>query len=266
MGSRILFLGTAGDAVVMGKQHRRSGGIIFSYESIQFHINPGPGALVMAKMASLNLRENIAVIISRNDILSCNDVNAVISAMTVDGLDKRGVLLCPSSLLSESGSQDSFLNKKYRDFLEKIITLENTKKIAISQIEIDVIKQKHSFGFKFITPRFNLAFIPELLPSQELFEFLKSSDILILSMAEDGRSQENFKAVLNNAKKILEKSKPQLAILTGFTYTALRSEPLYIAREMQKSSGVQIIAAKDGMTINPVSFAATVRQKKLGSF
>ena len=68
------------------------------------------------------------------------------------------------------------------------------------------------------------------------------------------------------AQEIIKAVRPQLVILTGFGIKMMQSDPLYEAREIQKSTGVQIIAAKDGMSINPISFAATVRQKNLKSF
>ena len=46
----------------------------------------------------------------------------------------------------------------------------------------------------------------------------------------------------------------------------LRADPMYEARHIQKNSGTQIIAAKDGMVINPVSFSSSVRQKTLKSY
>ena len=48
MENKITFLGTGGDAFVIGKQIRASGGIILQAEGLQFHIDPGPGALVKA--------------------------------------------------------------------------------------------------------------------------------------------------------------------------------------------------------------------------
>ena len=55
----------------------------------QFHIDPGPGSLVMAKNCGVNLRANTALLISHNHLNHANDVNAVISAMTYDGFDKK---------------------------------------------------------------------------------------------------------------------------------------------------------------------------------
>ena len=269
MGSRILFLGTGGDAVVIGKQYRSSGGIIFNYEENQFHIDPGPGAVVMAKMASVNLRENMAIFLSGNDLFKANDVNAVISAMTHDGLDKRGVLVCPSAAaFDDDKQQNPFLNKKYKTYLEKVITVDNTNKLGINNIEIAVVElKKHvSYGFKIITPKFNLGYIPDTVYSDELAVSLKDTDLLILNVKEPRASE--VKGCLNSigAEKIIKKASPQLAIITGFGTKMLQADPLYEAREIQKYSGIQVIAAKDGMSINPVSFAATVRQKSLKGF
>jgi len=41
---------------------------------------------------------------------------------------------------------------------------------------------------------------------------------------------------------------------------------LYEIRDIQKNTGVQVIAAKDGMSINPTSFSTTVRQKSLKGY
>ena len=43
----------------------------------------------------------------------------------------------------------------------------------------------------------------------------------------------------------------------------LKADPLYEARGIQKKTGIQIISAKDGMTINPISYSAGLRQKTL---
>ena len=82
MNSQILFLGTGGDSIVVGKQYRTSGGIILNLNDMQFHLDPGPGALIMAKMYGINIRENVGVFVSHNHINHANDVNAVIIAKT----------------------------------------------------------------------------------------------------------------------------------------------------------------------------------------
>ncbi len=270
MKSRILFLGTGGDAFVIGKQYRASGGIIFIADNNQFHLNPGPGSLVMAKMMGLNLRENTAVFISKNDIYHANDVNAVISAMTHDGLDKKGVLVCPSTVAIETRDCQPFLNKDYKKCLEKTIIIDNTRRLAINNVDIEVVQLKEQIkdacGFKFITPRFTLGFIPDTVYFDQLGENFQDTDILIISVMDPYNQKRKEHLNSEDAEKIIGKANPQLAILTGFGIKMLQAETLYEAREIQKNTSIQVIAAKDGMTINPVSFAATVRQKNLKGF
>ena len=77
--ANIIFLGTAGSSAVVGKQLRASGGIILQVEELQFHLDPGPGALAKAKEFGVNLHHNTAILVSHNHINHCNDVNVVIN-------------------------------------------------------------------------------------------------------------------------------------------------------------------------------------------
>ncbi|MDP3733946.1 MAG: hypothetical protein Q8R37_01840, partial [Nanoarchaeota archaeon] len=53
------------------------------------------------------------------------------------------------------------------------------------------------------------------------------------------------------ATKIIAHVKPKLAILTHFGLEMLKADPLNEAREIQRITGVQTIAASDGLTITP---------------
>ncbi len=62
----------------------------------------------------------------------------------------------------------------------------------------------------------------------------------------------------NNAEKIITKLKPKLAIL-------MRAE-VYKARELHKKTGVQVIAAQDGQTVDLYAYSAVAEQKALSKF
>ena len=270
MCARILFLGTAGDAMVAGKQHRASGGVILDFDGTQFHVDPGPASLLMAKAASVNLRENTAVFVTGNDMLRANDVNAVISAMTHEGLDKIGVLVCPSSVAEEKENSQPFLNREHKNFLERMIIIDNTEKIGINDIDIEIIKLKEpvgkTCGYRFITQKFSIAYLPQTPYSSLIVDALKDTDIIIIGLKTPGESKENEPMSTKDAEKLINIVKPQLAVVTSFGVKMLQADPLYEAREIQRNTGIQVIAAKDGMTINPMSFTTTVRQKSLKGF
>ncbi|MBI2208187.1 MBL fold metallo-hydrolase [Candidatus Woesearchaeota archaeon] len=267
ISSNIVFLGTGGDSYVVGKQLRASGGIILQIGEDQFHIDPGPGALNMAAQTGINLRANTALLVSHNHINHCNDINVVIDAMTYGGFDKKGVLVANNTSINGAESYTPFLQKYYRDFLERFIVLEEGKRVGINDVEILALKAKHSepnaLGFKFITPEYTLAYSGDTIYSAEIAAQYDDSNILILNVPYLKREEGKDNLCKEDAIKIISRVKPRLAIITHFGANFLKADPLYEAREIQKETSVQTIAAKDGMIVNPISYSVEQGQKTL---
>ena len=265
--SNIIFLGTGGDSYVVGKQVRASGGIVLQIGDDQFHIDPGPGALVMAKETGVNLRANTALLISHNHINHCNDVNAVIDAMTYGGFDKKGVLVANNTVINGSEHYTPYLQKYYRDFLERFIVLEAGKRVGINDVEIEAIKAKHSepnaIGFKFITPDYTLAYTGDTMYSIENVSQYENANVLILNVPYLKKDEGRNNLCKEDAINIIKKVNPRLAIITHFGINFLKSDPMYEVRDIQKETNCQVIAAKDGMIVNPVSYAVEQGQKTL---
>ena len=58
---------------------------------------------------------------------------------------------------------------------------------------------------------------------------------------------------VNAAIQIISHVKPRMAILTHFGLQMLKADPIVQAREVQKITGIQTIAAYDGLAIGPGS-------------
>lgn len=265
--SSIIFLGTGGDSYVVGKQIRASGGIILQVDGDQYHIDPGPGSLVMAKEAGINLGANTALFVSHNHINHCNDINAVIDAMTYGGFDKIGVLVANNTVINGSENHQPFLQKYYRDCLERFIVLEEGGKVGINDVEIRAIKAKHSepnaIGFKFITSDFTLTYTGDTAYSVETLSEYENSNVLILNVPYLKKEENKNNLCKEDAINIIKKVNPRLAIITHFGTNFLKADPLYEIRDIQKETDCQVIAATDGMVINPVSYAVEQGQKSL---
>lgn len=265
--SNIIFLGTGGDSYVVGKNLRTSGGIILQIGDDQFHIDPGPGSLAMAKETGINLRANTAVLISHNHMNHCNDINAVINAMTYGGFDKKGVLVANNTAVNGSESYTPFLQKYYRDFLERFIVLDEGKRVGINDVEILALKAKHSdpaaLGFKFITPEYTLTYSGDTMYSPDTVAQYDNSNVLILNVPYLKKEEGKDNLCKEDAIKIISRVKPSLAIITHFGVNFLKADPLYEVRDIQKETGIQTIAAKDGIVVNPVSYSVEQGQKTL---
>lgn len=265
----IVFLGTGGDPYVVGKQLRGSGGIILRFGENQFHIDPGPCSLGMAKQVGINLRENTALLVSHNHINHANDINAVISAMTYNGFDKKGVLVANNMVINGDGKRTPYLREFFKNCLEKFIVLEPGNKVAINEVEIKALKCLHtkkSIGFKFFTPLYTLTYSSDTKYGVEVLEDYKNSNILILNVPYLKKDREKECLAKDDAIKIIKEVKPKLAIITHFGIDFLRADPLYEIREIKRQTGCQVIAATDGMVINPVSYAADQGQRNLSGF
>ena len=270
MKAKIIFLGTGGDSIVVGKQLRASGGFIIQIDDTQFHIDPGPGALVRARQEDISLRENTALFVSHAHLNHCNDVNAVISAMTHAGLDKTGVLIGNKTVLEGDMEIKPYVTEFYKNCVEKIITLERNSKIGINNIDIKTLYAKHTdpntLGFKFFTPQFTLSYTSDTEYSNELIEAHQKSDILILNVVNPSGIKQKGLMNTDDAIKLISKVKPSLAIIQHFGIKMLSVNPLTEAREISKKTKVQTIAAKDGLVVNPLSYAARGKQRTLTGF
>jgi len=270
VSSSITFLGTGGDATVIGRHLRSSGGFVVTYGDNQFHIDPGTGALVKAFEHGINPRATTALLVSHAHINHSNDTNAMISAMSYGGFDKKGVLIANRTVIEGTQEILPCITKYHRECLERVVMLDEGQRVGINEIEIIALKARHSepntIGFKILTPEFTIAYSSDTKFFQEMAEEYKNSSIIILNVVSPIRNNSRHNLCSEDAVQIIKSTKPQLAIIQHFGIEMIKSDPLYIIREMQKQTGVHIIAAKDGMCINPLSHSADRGQKTLRAY
>ena len=270
MENRILFLGTAGDEVIASKQIRASGGIIINAQGYQFMIDPGPGSLNQAKKYNINLRENTVVLVSHAHINHCNDINAVLSAMSHNKLDTKGVLIANSTLVNGDEQSKPFLTEFHKGCVERIIVPNPGQRVGIENVEIITLKAKHTdpktVGFKFITPEFSLVYSSDTGYNTELIKEYGDADILILNVVHPFDKKDEFNLSSDDAVNLIKRINPKLAIITHFGKDMMEVNPVYQAREITKITGIDVIAAEDGTSIDPVEYASKTRQKKLEGF
>ena len=258
--AKITFLGTAGSSAVVSKQLRSSGGIIIKLdEELQFHLDPGPGSLIKAKEFGINLHHNTAILVSHNHINHCNDLNVIVDAMTHGGIEHRGIILGSKSVLHNLERSHPFLTKHHQNLVEKIIPMESGHKVGIELVEINALPTEHTdetaIGFKIFCPKFTLSYTGDTSLTEELIEALNGTDILILNVPYPGDKSQGKNLDTESAIKIISQVRPKLAIITHFSLEMLKADPIGEAREVQRITGIQTIAARDGLAISPSSYS-----------
>lgn len=254
--SKIIFLGTAGDSLVMGKQIRASGGIFVSYDDVSILLNPGPGALVRARQFEVSLRELDAVVVSQAGVLHANDVNAVIEAMTNKGLDNKGVFIAPTSA-------SHMISDVHRNYLEKAITINPGDRVALNEMELFPINvsDEKKVGYRLSTPKFCIGFVGDCGFEKRISKEFEKCDIMIFSIP---KITGEFNAdKIGHIVQYAAQCEPSIIILTDFGIKANDTQILEYVRGVQRQTKIHAVAAKDGMTINPEDYSSKVRQKKL---
>ena len=268
--AKIIFLGTSGDSSVTARQMRASGGIIIQVSNLQFHLDPGPGALVRAKEFDVNPRATSCILVSHNHLNHANDLNSVIDAMTLGGFDKKGILITNPITVNGSDKHTPALSNFHRSCLERIIVLHPEQKAAVEDVEIHAVNASHgeseAIGFKLITPNFIVGYTGDTAFTTEIADAYQGCDILILNTTFPGETKTDIHLNRVSTAKFIERVKPKLAIMTHFGFDMLRADPLMEARLIQLSTGIQVVAAQDGLAISPSAYAAKSPQARLSTF
>ena len=236
---------------MMIKQLRASGGIWISAKGKNLLFDPGPGSIVRCASSRPRLDPTTldAVILSHRHLDHSGDINVIVEAMTEGGFKKRGIVFCPEDAVRD----DSVMLKYVRSFPEKIEILKEKSSYQIGDFEFETsMRHLHpveTYGIRFKIKGSSISFLADTNYFKELKDFY-ATDILVISVVfylpRAGVQHLSFSDVEDLIKEI----KPRKAILTHFGMGMLKAKPHILAEKLQRESGVEVIAAYDGMTLN----------------
>ncbi|MEM0010344.1 MAG: MBL fold metallo-hydrolase [Candidatus Bathyarchaeia archaeon] len=273
----LIFLGTGGGRFAMITQKRRTGGIriISEQDKINFHIDPGPGALIYSLEAGLAPQKIKAIFVSHSHVDHANDAEPLIEAMSEGTTRKRGFLIASKSVLRGNEICESSISRYHQTMPEKIIEATVGSSFNVDGVNVSVCKAVHSdpdtVGFRFDIKDFGgFAYIPDSEYFSEVSKFYSGLRLLILSVLRPSGQPWEGHMTTDDAIKILEETRPEMAIITHFGMQMILRGPEREAELVEKRTGVPTRAAFDGMRVllgEEISISKkAVRGKDLTSF
>jgi phosphoribosyl 1,2-cyclic phosphodiesterase len=264
-GNWIKFLGTAGARIVVAKQLRSSGGTWLHFQNTNLLLDPGPGSLVRALSSkpALDPSHLDAVILSHKHLDHSADVNVIIEAMTEGGFNKRGVLFAPQDALDE----DPVVLKYLRGFVERIEILEEGGRYQVGGIAFSTpLRHRHSvqtYGLSFQLPEGNVSFVADTALFPALASAYKSDLLVVNVVLHHPHPNPNVQHLcLAEASQLIREVHPKVAVLTHFGMGMLRAKPWELALALSRETGVNVIAARDGMTVDLAEVLTDVRSQE----
>jgi len=253
-GDCIKFLGTAGARYVVLKQLRSSAGTYLRINGQGIILDPGPGTLVRCAASRPKIEgKNIdAIILSHTHIDHSTDVNITIELMTDGGFTKRGALFAPEQALS---GEDQVVLNYIRPFVDRIEILKPNTDYTLGELHFCTHGKHHhptdTFGFTFSSQEGPVSFVVDSLFFPELCEWYAGSAVLVVNMVRmvPHKSPNVMHLTYDNARAIISSIRPRLAIITHFGMTVIKARPWEVAKKLSDETGVQVIAAGDGKTV-----------------
>ena len=242
---KLTFMGTAGARFMVAKQLAASGGMYLEEGKTRLALDPGPGAVVQYAKRKVDASKLDGILISHRHLDHSGDVNVMIEAMTEGGFRRRGVLFSPSDALD----QDPVVLHYLRDFPEKVVRLEPETSYRLDGLEFSTTPAHphgvETYGFRFGD---RLGWVTDSAYYDGISEQHRAAVMIIHTVLLEPRPLPHLS--VGDAERIIREAKPDLAILTHFGMTVWRAHPWEIAAALTQRTGVEVKAARDGMTVD----------------
>lgn len=252
---RIEFLGTGGGRLVMATQRRRTAGLRFIYgDSLNVHLDPGPGALIFSNWMRLNPQKLDAILISHSHPDHYCDTEVLIEAMSHGTTQKRGFVVAPRSVLRGNEVCGPAISRYHQSLVEEVIELSVGGRAQLKELNITATKAHHSdpdgVGFRVGTPDLgDVAYTSDTELFDGIEEYYRGVRLLILCTMRPRGAPLPLHLSANDAIRLVGAVKPKCAVLTGFGMRMLAAKPHVEAEAIQKETGIPTIAADDGMRL-----------------
>ncbi len=258
--NRLVFLGTGGGGYVMFTQARKTGGIYFELGK-RFILDPGPGSLVYSQKLGLKPEKWDGMLVSHKHPDHCTDADALIDGMA---RDRRPFLVAEEHCLEPKDGMYPCISE-YHKRISDTRAVKPGERVEIDSMEIAVNKADHyspTVGFTFFCDNLRVGYASDGAYYKGQEKGYEGCSILILNvltpkhrrLTKRHMSTEEAIELVNKMKK-----KPELVIITHFSFWMLRANVWAQAKLLEKATGVKAIPAEDFMELD----LETLKTRKL---
>lgn len=262
--TELTFLGTGGGRFTTISQLRQTGGLYIRDQGLNANIDPGPGALVHMHRYGLDPTKTDAVLVSHAHPDHWTDAAILLEGITRGGLDRRGALVAPRSVLRgaplpEGGTIGPVLTKFHQDILANVHEVSPGSAVTLQGMyEMMATKQQHSdpdtVGFRIRLTEGQVSYITDGVYFDGLSEPHKGSRLVVCQMTRGGNDRIPHHMCTDDVERLADEIRPRLLLLTHFGYKSLKeADPGVWAQRITEKTGVPTVAARDGLRVTMTS-------------
>jgi phosphoribosyl 1,2-cyclic phosphodiesterase len=250
--AEVVFLGTGGGRFATITQRRRTGGIRILTDSLNLHLDPGPGALIYSLQAGLNPQKIRAILVSHRHPDHYTNAEILVEAMTQGMLKKRGIIAAPPNVLNGDEEAGPVISRYHQRMIAEAIEVKPGVNFKVEDMSIVATKAKHSdseaVGYRLEIPEVGgIGYTADTEYFEGIEEGYRGVRLLIICVMRPVGSPWTGHMTPIDAAKIVEAIKPELVVATHFGVKMLYAGPNREVKLIEEQTGIPTVAAFDGM-------------------
>lgn len=258
--TELTFLGTGGGRFTTISQLRQTGGMYIRDRGLRLNLDPGPGALVHMHRYGLDPTKTDAVLLSHAHPDHWTDAAVLLEGITRGGLDRRGALVAPRSVLRGTTDTDGrplgpVLSRFHQEMPARTLEVKAGSQFQLENMyDVTATEQRHSdpdtVGYRIRLTHGQFSYIPDGVYFDGLSDWHKDSRLVVCQMTRGGSDRIPHHMCSDDVERLASEIKPRLLLLTHFGYKTLKEgDPGVWAQRITERTGVPTVAARDGLRI-----------------
>ena len=249
MPDKLVFLGTGAGDKGMLRQRVRTSSLYFQLEGLRFILDPGPGTIVNANKEGIDLEKLDGLIVSHPHPDHCSDANPLIDALRKDD----SFLIAGKKCLQESKKYFPCINKFQQSIPEKVFSIGHGDKFKIKGLTFEAVKNNHldcGLGIKLMGSK-KIGYVGDG-SLEGLSKFYSGMDILIFNtlLPHGKKPMRGIHTSIEEVIDFLKLTRPKKAIIQHFSEDMLEKGIDKEAKLIEKETGIETLAAKDGLELS----------------
>ncbi|MBR6993331.1 MAG: MBL fold metallo-hydrolase [Methanobrevibacter sp.] len=251
---KITFLGSGGGRFSAISQRRMTGGFrIDNLGGKNYHVDPGPGALIRTYQFGFDPRNLSGIFVSHAHTDHYNDAEILIESMTRGMTKYNGTVFGSTSVLKGFEKWGPCISS-YHQSKSDTVVLEPGVVKEVDNIKVKGTEIEHGdpagIGFQIDYNGFKVSYTSDTGYFEGLGEAHKGADILIASVLRPGNKSIPGHMCSRNFMDLIEEVQPKVAVMTHLGLKMISNNPVVEAKKISKQTGVKTIAAFDGLSFN----------------
>lgn len=260
----ITFLGTGGGRFATITQIRATGGF-YIQDSLNIHVDPGPGALIRMLDAGFDPKGTNGIFISHAHPDHYGDAEILMEGMTCGCTQKRGLLAGSRSVVKGEGDYGPAVSMYHQGIVERIETMHPGNTFYFGDLEVKAGRTHHSdatgVGFNIHTKNGQISYIPDTAYSDDLLEDYTGARVLIISNTRPLKMGIPYHLATEDSARIIQSIEPEAAFLTHIGYKIANDTPVKQGEWITEQTGIQTMTAEDFMKVVISKEEVSVRRR-----